>query len=249
MSRFFVEDRNIREDKIVIDDPRDVRHMVKALRMKPGEMVDVSDSREWEYKGRILSLAADAVMVKILDRRRFAKEPKLRVTLYQGIPKQGKMESVIQKSVELGVSAVVPVFTARTIAEERAGFAKKTARWRRVAEEAVKQCGRGVIPPVDEAIGFAEAIRRFASADDGYEVVLFPYEAEEERSVKQVLREFPAAPRTAAVIIGPEGGFSEEEAAALKNAGCESVSLGKTILRTETAGPAALAMMMYEWEL
>ena len=261
MRRFIVDSGNISGDVITIDNAHDVHHITDVLRLKPGAKIDVSDSHEWEYRCAVTSLTRDSVLVKILDKQRLAREPVLAVTLYQAIPKAGKMETIIQKSVELGVTAIVPMFTARTVVEDTGGFAKKTDRWRRVAAEAVKQCRRGIVPPVEDAIRFSEMLARFAAeggmkdsdisgAEGGqYDLLLFPYEGEEERTIKQVLRGLSAVPQTVAIVIGPEGGFSDEEAAALSAAGAESVSLGRTVLRTETAGPTALAMVMYEFEL
>jgi len=249
MSRFFVEDRNIIEDEILIDNEQDIHHIARVLRLKPGALIDVSDSREWEYHGQIISLSPDKIKVKILDKQKFAREPNLRVTLFQGIPKQGKMEGIIQKSVELGAASIVPVFMTRTITSEKGNIEKKVARWQKVAGEAVKQCKRGIIPQIDKAISFEAMLEWLTSEASGYELIVFPYENEEEHTIKQALRALQMIPKQAAVIIGPEGGFSDEEAEALKEIGSKCVSLGKAILRTETAGPTAIAMIMYELEL
>jgi len=245
MSRFFVSRENIFEDQITITDPEDLRHITKVLRLRPGDEIDVSDSAEFEYHVEILSLTSDVVSARILDKQAFAREPQLRVTLFQGVPKQGKMEEIIQKSTELGVHEICPVFTHRSVVTETKNTGKKTERWQRVASEAVKQCRRGLIPVVREPGHLKDLLEEFSR----YDLVLFPYEDEQEKSIKEVLRSLPEKPETVAVFIGPEGGFSEEEAKQVIKAGGVSVSLGKTILRTETAGPAALAMIFYEWEL
>lgn len=244
MSRFFVPPENVGEDTIVIDNKEDLYHMLKVLRLSAGDMIDVSDSEVWEYRCEIMSLAPDNAEVKILDKQKFTAEPDVRVTLFQGIPKQGKMELIVQKCVELGVESIVPVFMARTVVVDKGNFGKKIQRWQKVSDEAVKQCKRGIIPEISQPLKTADAIKQF----DRFDLVLFPYENEDGRTIKDELRSCEK-PESVAVIIGPEGGFSDEEAAAIVSAGGRSVSLGKTILRTETAGMAAIAMIMYELEL
>ncbi|MDD6646874.1 MAG: RsmE family RNA methyltransferase [Firmicutes bacterium] len=244
MSRFFVSPENIGEDNIIIDNREDLHHMVKVLRLSAGDEIDVSDSSQWEYRCEILSVDADSAVARIVDKQKFTAEPDVKVTLFQGIPKQGKMEVIVQKCVELGVESIVPVFMARTVVVDKGNFGKKIQRWQKVSDEAVKQCRRGIIPQVQEPVRTAEAIKQF----DRFDLVLFPYENEDGRTIKDELRNC-GAPGNVAVIIGPEGGFSDEEAGAIVNAGGRSVSLGKTTLRTETAGMAAIAMIMYELEL
>lgn len=245
MSRFFVRPEDIDGKYIFIKDRDDLHHMKKVLRLSAGDEADISDGQSWEYRGRLEEITGDKAVFVILDKQKFAREPELLVTLYQGIPKAGKMEGIIQKSVELGVHSIVPVFMERTVVVDKGNFDKKLKRWQKVSDEAVKQCRRGIIPPVEEPLKFAGMVQELAE----YDLVVFPYENEENRTIKDWLREPGQKPKTAAVIIGPEGGFSRKEADLLSGAGIKSVSLGKTILRTETAGPAAIAMIMYELEL
>lgn len=245
MNRFFVDQTAVKDCHIEITDKDDIKHILNVLRLGRGDKLEISDSKEFEYETEIVKSGSAAVTLRILDKQRFAGEPQTEVTLYQGIPKHSKMEDIIQKSVELGVYSVVPVFTARTVVEEKQGFSKKTERWKRISAEAVKQCKRGIKPEIQKSIYFSEMLGSLKK----YELVLFPYEDEKDRSIKDILRGLEVSKRKIAVIIGPEGGFSEEEARAVIAAGGVSVTLGKTILRTETAGPAALAMIMYELEL
>ena len=184
-------------------------------------------------------------MHKIVDKQAFAREPEVKVTLFQGIPKAGKMETIIQKCVELGVYSITPVFMERTVVVEKGNFSKKLERWQKVSDEAVKQCKRGLIPEINENVRFKEMVYRLKSFD----LILFPYENESNYSIKDCLRNLPSKPETVAIIIGPDGGFADSEAEMLDEAGAARVTLGKTILRTETAGMAALAMTMYELEL
>ena len=139
MSRFFVGPENVGLNTIIIDDRDDLHHMIKVLRLKEGDEVDVSDSVEWEYRAEIISLDKDEAELKILDKQAFSAEPSIEVTLFQGIPKQGKMETIIQKCVELGVHEIVPVFMDRTVVVDRGNFSKKIDRWNKVSAEAVKQ--------------------------------------------------------------------------------------------------------------
>ena len=244
---------------IIIDNKDDLHHMTKVLRLKEGDEVDVSDSVEWEYRAKIVSLESNEAQLEIIDKQAFAGEPSVEVTLFQGIPKQGKMETIIQKCVELGVHEIVPVFTDRTVVKDKGNFGKKTERWNKVSAEAVKQCRRGIIPRVTEPVRLKDILSgNILDLFGDFDLVLFPYENERGTTIKEALltaanpmyQEITGnALERVAVIIGPEGGFSDEEAKAIVAAGGQSVTLGKTILRTETAGMAALAMIMYELEL
>lgn len=258
MSRFFVEPENIGNNLIIMNNADDLHHMMKVLRLKEGDEVDISDGVRWEYRACIESLSREEAELKILDKQAFASEPSVEVTLFQGIPKQGKMETIIQKCVELGVHEIVPVFMDRTVVVDRGNFGKKIQRWNRVSAEAVKQCRRGIVPEVAKPVKTEDMLcdKTGSGTPDIFEefdLVLFPYENEKGTTIKEVLRAASTAagsrPNRVAVIIGPEGGFSDEEADAIVAAGGKSVSLGKTILRTETAGMTALAMIMYELEM
>jgi len=152
MSRFFVEPENIGTNLIIMNNPDDLHHMMKVLRLKEGDEVDISDGVRWEYRACIESLNREEAELKILDKQAFASEPSVEVTLFQGIPKQGKMETIIQKCVELGVYEIVPVFMDRTVVVDRGNFGKKIQRWNRVSAEAVKQCRRGIVPQVAEPV-------------------------------------------------------------------------------------------------
>jgi len=245
MSRFFVNPGDVWENGIHIRSKEDIHHISKVLRLKPGDEIDISDSECWEYRVEIQLMEQDVIETRIIDKQKFAREPKLKITLFQGLPKQGKMELIIQKAVELGVFSIVPVFTDRSIVTDNGKMGKKIERWQKIADEAVKQCKRGIIPRITTEMNFKE----MGQALGEYDLVLFPYENEEDKSIKGALQNLREKPGTVAIIIGPEGGFSEKEAAFMKGSGAEIVSLGKTILRTETAGIAAIAMTMYELEL
>lgn len=243
--RIFTDPVNIGDKYIAIKDKGDIKHMIKVMRLREGDRVDVSDSAQWEYETEIDQITEDEVLLRILDKQAFAREPEVKVTLFQGVPKAGKMETIIQKCVELGVHAITPVFMERTVVVEKGNFGKKLERWQKVADEAVKQCKRGLIPEIKDQLRFREMISQLGDFD----LVLFPYENESDYSIKDCLRNLSSKPTAVAIIIGPEGGFADSEAELLDEAGAVRVTLGKTILRTETAGMAALAMTMYELEL
>lgn len=267
MSKFFVDPSAVSGAHIYLENRDDLHHLRKVLRARPGMELDISDGDCWEYKTCLEELTEDCATLKILDKQKFATEPATRVTLYQGVPKASKMETVIQKTVEMGVDTIVPVFMERTVVVEKGNFGKKLERWNKIAAEAVKQCKRGLIPRVTESYDVDKMLAELPN----YDLIICPYENEDGLTIKDFLRtatQSSVAPPPAAVqpglestgrtgpqalrvalIIGPEGGFSEGEIEKLKAAGAATVTLGKTILRTETAGLAALAMIMYELKL
>ena len=245
MSRFFVDASDVGDRTIDIVSREDIRHITKVLRLSAGDRIEVSDSAQWEYEAEIISVEDTCVEARILDKQKFAREPQVHVTLFQGIPKQSKMETVVQKCVELGVYSIVPVFTERTVVADKGNFEKKRQRWQKVSAEAVKQCRRGIIPQIGRELKFQQMIQQLSAFD----LVVFPYENETGKTIKDSLRGLAQKPEKVALIIGPEGGFSDTEAQTLKDLDADCVTLGKTILRTETAGLAALSMIMYELEL
>lgn len=243
MSRFFVDSSDIGAKYITISDKGDIKHMTKVLRLSLGDVVDISDGVLWEYETEISEMSQEEVLLKITDKQRFAREPEIEIFLFQGIPKASKMDNIIQKSVELGVKEIVPVFMDRTVVLNKGNFDKKIERWQKVSAEAVKQCKRGIIPKVRHNVKFKDIIPELIE----YDLVVFLYENENNRTIKDLLSE--NYPKKIAVLIGPEGGFSESEAKMLIDKGILGVSIGKSILRTETAGPTAIAMIMYEYEI
>lgn len=245
MNRFFVNPNQIEDQVIRIVRKEDLHHIKNVLRLRAGDLVEVSDGVQWEYEGSIGQSDPEGLKVEIIKRQAFAREPKVHITLFQGIPKQGKMDFIIQKAVELGVSELVPVFMARTIVIDKGNFGKKLVRYEMIAEEAAAQCGRGIVPYIRQAISF-DKIQEVLEPDS---TILFLYENEKNTTIKDVLRGMQTMPQRISLIVGPEGGFDGKEADLLNAKGILGVTLGKTILRTETAGLAALAMCMYELEL
>lgn len=243
MRRFFTEPQNISENIAAIYE--DATHITKVLRMKAGDAILVFDGTGCEYICELLSINKDKCEAKILSSKFSEQEPKTRVNIYQGIPKSGKMEGIIQKSVELGVYSIIPVAMDRCVSKLEAGKKQddKINRWNKVAIEAAKQCGRGIIPKVDAPMNFSDAIDKMSKAP----LSIMPYEilaTSDNSNLKSILSENSAT--EISVIIGPEGGFSESEAALAKKSGIKLIGLGPRILRTETVSSAILAIIMYE---
>ena len=243
MRRFFTDPSNVGDKYIIIDDKEDIKHIVKVLRLGLGDVINISDGEIWEYEAEINGISDDEVSFLIMDKQHFATEPSVEITLYQGVPKAGKMELIIQKSVELGITAVVPLMMDRTVVNDNGKFKKKIERWQKISAEAVKQCKRGIIPKVYEQMDFNDMCKQI----NKYDLVIFPYENAKGYTIKDLLKS--SKPKKIAVIIGPEGGFSDREAKKLTDMGIQGVSLGKSILRTETAGIVAVSMILYEYEL
>lgn len=245
MYQFFVEPNQINDKRVVITGS-DVNHIRNVLRMKPGEEIAVSNGTDGrEYRCGIVEIGEEQVICEL----RFIKEDGLelssRVHLFQGLPKADKMELIIQKAVELGVYEVIPVETRRAVVKLDAKKARqKTERWQAIAEAAAKQSKRRIIPQVSEPVTFARALERAG----GMEVKMIPYElAEGMERTKQMISSLPED-ADIAVFIGPEGGFEESEIKAAAEAGVVSITLGKRILRTETAGLTVMAWIMYQLE-
>lgn len=245
MYQFFVDASQIQGKRVVITGS-DVNHIKNVLRMKPGEEIAVSNGTDGkEYRCGIEEILDREVVCSL----RFIKEDGLelpaRVTLFQGLPKADKMELIVQKMVELGVYRIVPVLTKRSVVKLDGKKSKaKTARWQLIAEAAAKQSKRRIIPQVEEVRTMKEAVGLAA----GMDVKLIPYELSEGMGRTKELMESVKAGQEIAVFIGPEGGFEEAEVEMAAKAGCVPVTLGKRILRTETAGLTVMAWLMYQLE-
>ena len=240
MTRLFV-DYKIEENTDFALDKEDSRYISSVLRMRPGEELVVVDKEGYEILSEVQTVTKDEVILRAKEKRENESEPKQKITLYQCVSKGERMDLTIQKSVELGVYKIVPVFSERCVVKP--GKDSKIDRWQKIALEAARQSGRGIIPEVASPKSYKDALKDATDSD----LMLFPWEEEKGQTLKQALEK--EEPQTIAVFIGPEGGFSEEEAHRAKDTGCRLVTLGKRILRTETAGPAVLAMLLYQGEL
>lgn len=244
MYQFFVEPEKIGSDRAAITGS-DVNHIRNVLRMKPGETVRVSDGRGSCYDGVIEALQTDEIIVRLSGEKIESTELPVETVLFQGLPKSDKMELIIQKNTELGVSAIVPVATSRAVVkldEKKAD--NKVKRWNSIAESAAKQSKRTLIPEVRSVMSFKQALAE-ASA---FDIKLMPYEnAEGMAFTRKCIGEIKTGAKVA-IFIGPEGGFSEEEVAAASAAGFVPITLGRRILRTETAGMSVMSMLSYALE-
>ena len=245
MFHFFVEPSQI-NDKTVIIKGGDVNHIKNVLRMKIGEEIAVSNGVDGkEYRCEIAQFETDEVICKLRFIKEDGVELPARVYLFQGLPKADKMELIIQKAVELGVYSVIPVATKRSIVklDDKKATAKQN-RWQSIAEAAAKQSKRKIIPEIGKVVSFREALDIAEELD----VKLIPYElAQDMRHTKDIIEGIQEG-QGVAIFIGPEGGFDDTEIELASEFGVEPITLGKRILRTETAGMTVLAWLMYHLE-
>ena len=245
MHHFFVEPSKIQGNHIFIDGP-DVNHIRNVLRMNPGEEVNVTDgSGEKVYRCAIAAIGEDTVELNIMWAQEKGMELPSKIYLFQGLPKSDKMELIIQKAVELGAFQIIPVAMKRCVVkldEKKAD--SKIKRWQGIAEAAAKQSKRGVIPTVAPVMSYAQAVKMASEMD----LKLVPYELAEGMPQTKQLIESARPGQQIAIFIGPEGGFDPEEIRLATEAGIQPITLGKRILRTETAGFTTIAWLMYQLE-
>lgn len=245
MNRFFLpEGTAVAKDVAVVIAGEDAHHIARVLRLGPGERIVVVAAPEREALAEITDVAAGRVRARILAVRSARREPPVFVRLVQSVAKGEKMDYIVQKSTELGVGEIVPVVSERSVVRlDRARGEERAQRWQKIAREAAQQSGRTVVPRVLPPMPFAAALPARPAAGD---LALILYEGESGRGLQAVLASSQATVSGAVTIyVGPEGGFADGEVAAAASAGCVPVSLGPRILRAETAGPAALAMILY----
>ena len=241
MHHFFADPARIGEKEITLTGA-DVNHIRNVLRMRPGEEVLISDGQGTDYRCKLETLTDEYVAARICWVLEGNAELPSRITLYQGLPKGDKMEFIVQKCVELGVSRIVPMVTKRTVVKLDARKEEnRVRRWNGICESAAKQSGRGLVPQVCGLKSFAEAVRDAKQQD----VWLFPYELAKDMDHTRELLSSIKPGQSVGIFIGPEGGFEESEAEQAAAAGARSLTLGRRILRTETAGMAVLAVLSY----
>ncbi len=246
MPRFFVTSSQIANGVVTIMGD-DARHISRALRMAAGECITVCDMQKNEYECELFSFLPDRVQARVLTCVRSNTEPPVRVTLYQALPKGDKFDSVIQKAVECGASRIVPFESERCVVRVKPDSeVHKTERRCRIALEAAKQCGRGVVPEVLPTVSYESMLLQASQQD----LVLFCYEGDGTKPLGQLLRETrPKADASVAIVIGSEGGFSLREVQQANDKGFLLAGLGPRILRTETASGFALACISCMLEL
>lgn len=235
MHRFYADERGVSGEVAYLCE-EDARHATRVLRMKEGESCELfADGKR--FSGEIASIGED-VEVRILSELP-STEAKLRITLYQGLPKADKMELIVQKSVELGACAVVPVAMSRCVVQlDAKDGRKKQERWQKIAREACKQSGRCEMMQVEAPISFKQLWAKLSQ----HQAAIVPWEDARGYSLTKFHHEHPEI-TDLAIVIGPEGGMSEDEIARMKDANCRSVTLGPRIFRTETAGLCAMSAL------
>lgn len=237
MANFFVDKSALNASSARITG-EEAKHISRVLRMDRGDTLTLCDGEGTFYDCIISAVHDGAVEADIIAAYPAPTEPKLQITLFQAVPKNPKLEFIVQKATEIGAVRIVPMNTARIVA--KLDKESKLERLRKIAFEAAKQSRRGIVPRVEAPLSFEAAVKAAAECD----LAVIPYEDERKTSVKEVLR--GKAAHTLAVMIGPEGGFDEEEITLALKHGVLPASLGRRILRTETAGLVTAAIALYE---
>ncbi len=242
MHRFFIDKENIKDSMAIITG-EDVNHITNVLRLKENKKIILCDSEGTDYLVVIKSIAKHQVIGEIIKKEMSIGEIDIDITLYQSIPKLTKMDLIIQKCTELGVSKIVPVLSSRTIVKlvSKKDELKKVERWRKIAKESAKQSCRGKVPNIHIPITYEKALEDSLSKD----LVLIPYEKERNGNIKKILK--TSMVNSIGIFIGPEGGFEANEIeSAVKRKGIP-VTLGNRILRTETAAFMLISCILYEY--
>lgn len=241
MHKFFVSNNLIDGDKAVIEGD-DVKHIYKVLRLQIGDEIIINNLNGQEYLAKIDDINKKEVQVSIIEKIEVSNESPIRIHLYQGLPKSTKMDLIAQKGTELGISSITPVITERVVVKNEGEF-KKVDRWQRIALEASKQSKRTLIPTINTPISFETMMEKMKSMD----LIVVPYENAEGYGIKKMVKDIQIdSIIDIAIVIGPEGGFEEEEISKLKDMGAHIVTLGPRILRTESAGFVCTAILQYE---
>ena len=244
MHRCFVSGENLNGGQVVLTGKQ--AHQIRnVLRMTPGDQIIVLDNAGYEYVAAITDVARQRVVGRVMDKQPAQGEPRTQITLYQSILAREKFEWVLQKCTEVGVTRFVPVVTQRSIVRRADTITPhRLARWKGIVTEAAEQSGRGRIPQLERPVKFADALAGLSAFDRC--LVASPQAGS--RTLRELLQAGRPAPAGIALLIGPEGGFSDEEVAAACEKGAAAVNLGKRILRTETAAVVACALILYEME-
>lgn len=244
MYHFFVTPEQVKGEEIQIVGS-DVNHIKNVLRMKNGEELQISDGNNKKYLCEIASMTSDEVCVRIKEELASDTELPSKIYLFQGLPKSDKMELIVQKAVELGSYEIIPVATKRAVVKlDDKKAAKKVERWNSISEGGAKQSGRNVIPEVKQVMSYKEAIQYAGSLD----IILIPYELAEGMEETRQIIESILPGQSVGIFIGPEGGFETQEVEYAIENGAKAITLGKRILRTETAGLTTLSILMYHLE-
>ena len=243
MYRFYVDKSQIGEDNVVIEGS-DVNHIKNVLRLEKGDWIIACDGEGKDYVSRISELSSQYVKADIEKVQDTDSELGCRMVLFQGLPKKEKMEFIIQKAVELGVAQIVPVMTKRCVVKigDEKKSKKKQERWQAIAEAAAKQSGRGVIPKVLEPVSLKNAFDIASTL----EYNMIPYELQDGIEQSRKIVDEACTKNSIGIFIGPEGGFEKEEVESAFSKGIQPITLGKRILRTETAGMTLVSILMFK---
>ena len=248
MPKFFVNEKNIKDKKIVIIE-EDVNHIKNVLRKNVKDTLEICNAESGEnFLCEIEEIEKDKITCRIIEKMETTSEPNTYVHIYQGLPKSDKMELIIQKAVELGVSEITPTNMSRCIVKlDGKDAKKKIERWQKISEVAAKQSGRDIIPKINNLCSYNEIVNQCKE----YDTVILAYENEKENKLKneiEKLKKLQKDKRKIAVIIGPEGGIAQEEIIRAQSDGMKIITLGNRILRTETVALNILSILMYELE-
>jgi 16S rRNA (uracil1498-N3)-methyltransferase len=241
MHRFFVDPENITEGTALLDGS-EYEHLTRVLRLKTGDTIEVFDGTGNSFKARVMSISDRVVKSEIIGENKTKTESDIKITLFQGLTKSNKMDYIVQKTTELGITRIVPIETTNTVVKNAVKhWENRQKRWQRIALEAAKQCGRCVIPKINDVILFEKALEQSSDND----LSIMPYEKERSSNLKSIIKS-KTNQNSISVFIGPEGGFTPKEIKLAIEAGIKPVTLGPRILRTETAGIAVVSIIMYE---
>ena len=248
MPKFFVKTEQINNNEIIILG-QDVNHIKKVLRLQKGDELHICNSQNGEnFLCEINDFENENIICKIKEKIQEHVESNIEVMIFQGLPKADKMEYIIQKSVELGVHDITPIEMKRCVVKlNDKDKTKKIERWQKISEVASKQCGRDIIPKINNVIN----ISNICSLIENYDILIVAYEIEKENTLKQQLTEIKQQlidNSIGKIVIGPEGGLEEKDVELLKQNGAKVITLGKRILRTETVALNVLSIIMYELE-
>ena len=246
MQKFFVDENQIKDNKIYIEGT-DVKHISSVLRLEKEEKIQICNKKTMEnYIVQIEEIEKEKIVTKIIEKLQTNVESNVEIHLYQGLPKADKMELIIQKTIELGIYKIIPVDMVRCVVKlEEKDQKKKIERWQKIAEGAAKQSKRDIIPKIEDKIKLKEVINKM----EQYDVFIVAYEEETNRTLKQVLKELENKNNyKIGILVGPEGGIDAKEIENLKENGATIVTLGKRILRTETAPITMVSNILYELE-
>jgi 16S rRNA (uracil1498-N3)-methyltransferase len=240
-NRFFITESSLEGDVVRLS-AEQAHQVCHVLRLKPEDSIVVLDNGGFEYDVTLTEVTGREVTGRITGKRLASGEPRRQITLFQSLLARDKFEMVLQKGTEVGVSRFVPVQTDRSLLRAKQVDAKKMARWRRIVTEAAEQSHRGRIPEIEQPVGFADALEQFGQLDR----VLMAAPSVESPTLREALMEDDKAPASVGILIGPEGGFTQQEVVLASEKGAIAICLGRRILRTETAAIVVPALVLYE---